>query len=91
MPLYLVCFDITDDHNRYQIGVELEAYGVRVQRSVFEVELVDTERGALQQRLMQYVDAGDDVRFYHLCVSCCARSQTVGGDPIAELPLGIVL
>jgi len=39
MLAFLVCFDISDDRMRYRVGKELAHYGLRVQRSVFEITL----------------------------------------------------
>ena len=66
MHTWLVCFDITDDRNRRRVGDLLEEYGLRVQRSVFEISLESAqELAGLRYRLQCWLDTGDDLRFYH--------------------------
>lgn len=90
--LYLVCFDITDDKARNRVGKYLGAFGNRVQKSVFEVELDD--RNALvyvQDKLASWLDSGDDLRFYPLCQSCCSGAVSASNQRIAKLPSLVVV
>ena len=41
---YLVCYDIVSDRRRNKVSKLLEAYGLRVQKSVFECVLDDKEK-----------------------------------------------
>ncbi|GAA0405359.1 CRISPR-associated endonuclease Cas2 [Micromonospora gifhornensis] len=65
---YLVAYDIADDDRRADVAMFLSGYGPRVQLSVFEVELPDTESaGAFRERLRGLIDPDDDqVRLYRL-------------------------
>jgi CRISPR-associated protein Cas2 len=64
---YMVCFDIRDDRRLRRVSDELENFGQRVQRSVFECWLDGKDRQALQARLRDVIDpAVDEVRFYSL-------------------------
>jgi CRISPR-associated protein Cas2 len=65
---YMVCFDIRDDRRLRRVSDELENFGQRVQRSVFECWLDEKDRQALQAQLRDVIDpAVDQVRFYSLC------------------------
>lgn len=65
---YMVCFDIRDDRRLRRVSDELENFGQRVQRSVFECWLDEADRQALRARLRDVIDpAVDQVRFYPLC------------------------
>ena len=62
---WVVCFDISDDKKRKKIGDMLEEFGVRVQRSVFEIEITDTKLKKLLQKFEDMVDKKEDsIRFY---------------------------
>jgi len=47
---WVVCFDISDNKKRKIVGDMLEEFGVRVQRSVFEIEIPDTKLKKLLQK-----------------------------------------
>lgn len=65
--LYLVCYDIVNDRRREKVAKLLQAYGIRVQKSVFEC-ILDTEQlERLQKRLRRCLNAQQDqLRFYPL-------------------------
>lgn len=89
---YLVCFDIQDDRNRRKVGGLLEAYGLRVQKSVFEICLASpTQVEALRTELCVWLEEGDDLRFYHLCKACRGKSQAMDGTPVADFPLAVIV
>lgn len=92
MIAYLACFDISDDRIRYRVGKELNAYGNRVQRSVFEITLDRPEQlEKLRNELLPQLQAGDDLRFYSLCEHCRKRSVNVEGERLACFPAAVVL
>lgn len=66
--MFIVCFDVGDDKRLRRIARELGNFGARVQKSVFECHLDDSELAALQQRLAKLLDEKEDnVRYYPLC------------------------
>jgi len=77
---YVVVFDIPDDRTRKRVGDELEAYGSRVQRSVFEVSFrTATEFRNLRAAVAELIDPqADSVRFYRQCESCAAKAFELG-------------
>ena len=65
---YVICFDVHDDKRLRLISNEMENFGARVQRSVFECHLEVTQLQELQQRLSYLMEPSEDqVRYYHLC------------------------
>ncbi len=90
--LYLVCFDISDDRIRHRVGKYLGAFGNRVQKSVFEVELDDSQAlFYVRDKLAAWLESGDDLRFYPLCQSCCAGAVSANRSAIAKLPSLVVV
>jgi len=83
MRRYLVCFDIPDDGTRKEIGELLEAYGTRVQRSVFEITLQsDAQQNRLLHEILSRIDQeADSVRFYPQCRHCATKAFELGNFP----------
>lgn len=65
---YVICFDVHDDKRLRKISNEMENFGTRVQRSVFECHLEAAQLQELQRRLSDLMEpAEDQVRYYSLC------------------------
>ncbi len=76
---YLVTYDIENDKKRKKISDELEAFGVRVNYSVFECELNKTKLKTLIKKLEELIDKRyDSIRFYHICQNCTPKSFELG-------------
>ena len=92
MQAWLVCFDISDDRNRYRVVKHLSEYGVRVQKSVFEISVNSpAELQQLRNDLTHWLDEDDDLRFYFLCLNCRRKSTDLDGRRIAVYPSAIIL
>lgn len=77
---YLVCFDVSDNRDRYRVVKSLLGCGSRVQKSVFECPDL-TEKGLLklQEKLASLIDHGSDsVRYYRLCGTCLQEVEWDG-------------
>jgi CRISPR-associated protein Cas2 len=81
----LVCFDIVDDRIRYLAVKIIKAYGIRVQKSVFEcAPITDEQFLKMKQKLEDCIDnTQDSVRFYFLCKQCLSKMEYSG---IGEAP-----
>jgi CRISPR-associated protein Cas2 len=65
---WVVCFDVKDAQRLRKVSDELENFGTRVQRSLFECRLEGDQVAELAVRLDQLIDAREDhVRYYPLC------------------------
>ena len=77
---YVVTYDISNDKRRTKLSDILEGYGVRVNYSVFEIELSERKREALlhEIELKKLIDKKyDSLRFYHFCENCVVKSFDV--------------
>jgi len=64
----VVTYDITDDKRRQQVSSELQNYGARVQKSIFECHLDYNQIETLKASLETMIDiTTDHIRFYYLC------------------------
>jgi len=81
MAFTVVAYDIEDDGRREKISRILEeAGGLRVQKSVFEVELSPSEFRRLRKRLASLCGEDDSIRYYPLCRTCRGRILCQGKD-----------
>lgn len=79
---YLICYDIVNDRRRTKIAHILGAYGMRVQKSVFECVLDEKQYEALSQKLMKLINKKEDqLRFYPLTSSCRSKVTILGIKP----------
>jgi CRISPR-associated protein Cas2 len=87
---YVVTYDISNDKRRTKLSDLLEGYGVRVNYSVFEVELSEAKREKLlyEIELKKLINKKyDSLRFYHLCENCVPKSFDVANreDPFEPI------
>ncbi|MEC4893458.1 MAG: CRISPR-associated endonuclease Cas2 [Oscillatoria sp. PMC 1051.18] len=79
---YLICYDIVEDSRRQRVAKLLQAYGLRVQKSVFEAVLNDNQYEKLQQKLDKLLDSEtDQLRFYPLSAHCRNKVAILGIQP----------
>lgn len=72
---YLITYDIENNKRRKKVSDELEAYGYRVNFSVFECELNKTKMKNIVKKLEELIDKKkDSLRFYHVCENCVPKS-----------------
>ena len=61
---YLVCYDICDDKRLRRVAEICSDFGVRLQYSVFECDLDDSEKIVLNGKLEEVIDASEDQVLY---------------------------
>ena len=83
MSHIVVVYDISDNKTRRIIGEILEAYGTRVNRSVFECQIKnEKQRKNLELAILNEIDIGaDSVRIYSVCANCIKSSSVLGDEP----------
>lgn len=76
---WLISYDIVDDKSRARVAKILEAWGDRMQYSVFECELTSPELKALQTELNEFIEPTEDsLRYYPICTTCLNNSHHSG-------------
>jgi CRISPR-associated protein Cas2 len=89
---YVVAYDISNNKRRKKLADLLDGYGMRVNLSVYEIELNQTR----YKKLLQEIETQklcnkkyDSVRFYHICENCLAKSfeLSVAPDPFEPTEL----
>lgn len=87
--LYLITYDVPSspagDRRRSRVARLLEGMGLRVQYSVFEVELPPENLPRLLNSIEELIDHEEDsVRVYPLCAACTGRATRLGQDAVCE-------
>ena len=66
--LTVISYDITDNGRLVKVAKELENFGTRVQKSVFECYIDDERLSKIRRLLTDIIDAETDhVRYYRIC------------------------
>lgn len=83
----VIAYDIEKDRKRREVVKLLQPWGRRVNKSVFECFLSDTELKKLKAKLEQKVKKGSDsILCYPLCVDCIDKIERYGCPaPVLEM------
>ncbi|MGR9108435.1 MAG: CRISPR-associated endonuclease Cas2 [Gammaproteobacteria bacterium] len=66
--LYVVCYDIRDARRLRRVANEMENFGTRVLKSVFECHLGEADLKTLKEQLLRWIETDhDQVRIYPVC------------------------
>ena len=88
----LISYDVTDDKVRFRLARTLKDFGKRVQKSVFEAEIDETELVRLRKQLSWVkLDSDDSIRLYRLCEGCVKTVQIWGSGEVTKDPDIVVL
>lgn len=87
--LHLVSYDIPStpagDRRRARLARFLEGIGLRVQMSVFELDIAPQKLGAVCQQIEELVhDEEDAVRIYPVCGTCSSKILKIGQNAPLE-------
>ena len=82
MHRYVVAYDISNDKSRRKVGEALEAFGKRVNYSVFEIQFkTKAQKNALEYELLKLLKPKEDsLRFYYMCQNCIEKSWSLGEE-----------
>jgi len=84
---FLVAYDIADPKRLRQVAKVTEAYGKRVQRSVFECTLSQGRLNSLLHEVKLLMERKQDkVQVYILCKDCRKRFERNGRGPLSSDP-----
>jgi len=82
----LITYDISSTKHRTKVATLLEGYGVRVNYSVFELDIAKRELDALLNKIEALADKKDSIRIYRFSQDTIAKSfELLNGDaPFAK-------
>lgn len=71
---WVIAYDIVDNRNRNRIANFLEKHGQRVNYSVFECMLTDSQFEKVKKQIEKWMDTDDDrIVYYPICVNCYTK------------------
>ncbi len=86
MTRFVVCYDIADDRRRRKIAELLDAYGDRIQESVFELPVDRSLMNKCRDALIDVLDQKQDsLAIYRLCASCDEQRLYYGAAAAAHI------
>ena len=89
---YLICYDIVSDARRNRVAKLLERKGMRVQKSVFEAVLNETQYEQLQKQLLKLLNQKEDqLRFYPLSTNCRENVTILGIQPTFAIDDSVII
>lgn len=85
----IVAYDITEEKRLNKIAKIMLDYGVRVQKSIFEVTVTPPVFRELKERVEKIiVKEADGVKYFPLCEKCAGTVEIIGqgqfSDPDSE-------
>lgn len=85
----LAVYDIREPGRLYRVAKIMEDYGVRVQKSKFEIEVTESVFAVLKGRISRTISwAEDGVKYIPLCEKCRQKTEVIGSgryvDPDSE-------
>ena len=79
MKRFIVCYDIADDKRRQKVAHILDAYGDRIQGSVFELPVSARPMQECLDAIVEVLDlTRDGLIVYPLCSHCNEKTQYFG-------------
>ena len=81
---YLLIYDIRDDKRLRKIAKVMEEYGVRVQKSVFEMEATENTLKLLKKRVQKIIKEEDYVVYFKLCEKDWQKREKYGKRVFVE-------
>jgi CRISPR-associated protein Cas2 len=85
---HVIAYDISDDHRRARVAAVLQAYGDRVQRSVFVCNLDARPLAEVRSRVSAIINPDtDSVYVFRQCAACWQAVGIHGQASINDEPL----
>ena len=82
MRFVVVTYDISDSKRLYRVAKEMKNWGVRVQKSVFECLLSESDYLKMRKNIERLIKKEvDSIRLYILCKKCIERIEYIGATP----------
>jgi CRISPR-associated protein Cas2 len=87
-PTHVIAYDISDNHRRARVAAVLQAYGDRIQRSVFVCTLEPALLAEVLARLDTIINPEtDSVYVFRQCAACWEAAgihgqATIDGEPL---------
>lgn len=78
---YVIAFDVSSDKVRRKLTKILLNRGVRIQESVFALNLKQHELKALTKRLENTLNQQGIIHIFQVCAACAKKSLAINVEP----------
>lgn len=76
---FVAAYDVSEDARRAKLAALLQAFGDRIQKSVFIIMCDDTDTALIDQRAREIIDVDtDSLWLMRQCGSCWEEAITIG-------------
>jgi CRISPR-associated protein Cas2 len=75
----IVAYDIADVKRLNKVAKVIKDYGVRVQKSIFEVDVSNKVFDEMKFRIEEIIEPSEDgVKYFPLCEKCAGTAEIIG-------------
>lgn len=75
----IVAYDIADPRRLNRVAKIIKDYGVRVQKSIFEVKVDEKRFKEMKKRVEETIEKEEDgVKYFPLCEKCAGTVEVIG-------------
>ncbi|MGD9157362.1 MAG: CRISPR-associated endonuclease Cas2 [Desulfobacteraceae bacterium] len=75
----IVAYDIADPRRLNRVAKVIKDYGVRVQKSIFEVKIKEKQFGEMKKQVEEIIEEKEDgVKYFPLCEKCVGTVEIIG-------------
>ncbi|MBW1703165.1 MAG: CRISPR-associated endonuclease Cas2 [Deltaproteobacteria bacterium] len=75
----IVAYDIADPRRLNKVAKVAKDYGIRVQKSIFEVDVDGRRFAEMKARVEEVIEASEDgVKYFPLCEKCARTMEIIG-------------
>jgi len=75
----IVAYDIAEPRRLNKVADVIKDYGVRVQKSIFEVDVNGSSFTEMKARVEDVIEASEDgVKYFPLCEKCAGTVEIIG-------------
>lgn len=75
--MIVVAFDITSSKKRRKVVAQLLKYGKRINKSVFECVVTESQYRSVSGALRMLCEKGDSIVIIPVCLNCYSKIQTI--------------
>jgi CRISPR-associated protein Cas2 len=82
----IVAYDIAEPRRLNKVAEVIKDYGIRVQKSIFEVDVSDKSFIEMKARIEDIINPSEDgVKYVPLCEKCAASVEIIGQGVFTDL------
>ena len=82
---YLFSYDIANSHRRSKISKVLEQFGIRMQKSIFQLDVSPMKAEEIKEALLTIMaEKEDSLLFFPICKTCFEKTVSIGNKSLLK-------